>query len=64
MMICPKCAETKTRAIHTAQSGGTTQRIRHCVSCEFSFNTVERPNIAVFTEEEKEDYEAYLNAET
>lgn len=63
-MICPRCGELKTRAIHTKQVGGTTQRIRCCVSCDYSFNTTEQPKIMTFSEDEKNEYDEYLNSET
>jgi len=63
-MLCPRCGGVKTKAVFTQQNGGTTKRIRCCLECDYSFNTVERPEIKTFSEDEKKEYEEYLNGET
>jgi len=59
-MICPKCGNRRTRAIHTAQNGGETVRTRRCEECEFSFRTIETPKIVSFSDEEREEYNQYI----
>lgn len=60
-MTCPKCANTVTKVTSTTKEGGTTQRLRFCAACSFSFVTVEKPVFIQFSNEEKEDYESYLS---
>jgi len=60
-MICPRCGGDKSQAIYTKQDGGTTKRIRRCRTCDYSFNTIERPEIKTFSEEEKREYEKYCD---
>ncbi len=62
-MVCPKCANPTTRVANTQKRGAVTIRLRLCSKCRFSFDTTERPNFTLFTQEEIEEYEKYIAEE-
>jgi len=62
-MVCPKCANDKTKVPDTKKKGAVTWRLRYCPHCHFSFTTTERPNLTLFTQEEKDEYEEYIAQE-